>query len=341
MKLRERAKAAAESPADYLKGNLEFGRRIASRHPKGIFVARLCVLAVALLISLSVAYRVGILSSLSSVPPYTVYTAVVAGIPAVIGLLSLRPGRTRFIIAALPDDPGHYNIPIDLGKVPPEVGVERYLVPHAQFEGTYPKGNPGNGIQRLVVQVKVPQAPWRSIQFKFHAVGVRAVKNDAIDCRANAEVKVLNGSEGSFAIGQWTPVGGLNWHVEDLRDRVLRELTDSVTMPGVPDLYRTVDSPSLGINRHMDNPTLTIHENRWAYLPLFYMREDYPSVFLSCRQEGLRLGRPPEDEPLRFGIRVTVQSLKSKPKSVVINCSARWDDLRIVSIDHYSPSAAA
>ncbi len=302
-------------------------------HPRSRSALRWAMLLCVLGAVFYVADRYGLFGLALS---YPFYTAIVGTIAAVVAILSYLGKRAKFRAFIPPDDPGHFNLPYLPDELKPGPGFGLTYLPLQSLPGTYPLGRQDAFGRRWAIEWIPPSGDAsipRALQFKFASVIVQALRNDAIGCRAEAKIFLRTGRGGSVSPGEWNAIGRLNWYLGGWDEQIIKgEVNKAGFLTNeIPNLI--ADSPTLGLNEYLSNPEVTIHEGRATVLPLFYMREGWPGVYLCGPKRGMIAGDASEAEPVTFEIEVTVSSLKSRPLTFGVVCTAKWDKLTVDPAD--------
>lgn len=303
------------------------------KRQRAISAFRWAVVGTALAILSYLAYSHGIVSLVAT---YPVYTSIIVTVGTGATVIEVLGRRARFAVLIPPDDPGQFDLPY----LPPgyTLADKDSLVhfPPQDLPGTYPPNSQDPYGRRWALQwppmAKGDQGP-RVLQFKFACVIVRAKWKDAKECRAEAEIQLQHGVNGSLRSGELTGIGRLNWY-SDRWDRMIKRREQnpngSITS-AVANLI--ADSPTVGLNEYLYNPEITLIRDRFVVLPLFYMRSDYSSVYLCGPSEGITAGESPDNEPVRFNLKVTVSGVDSKSLAFAVACRAKWGDLTVNPAD--------
>ena len=299
-------------------------------HPVALNALRLLSVASILAAGAYFAYRYDLVQLAATHLTYSVIIGTVGSLAAVVG--AVRSRRARFEVQIPADDPGHYDLPqLPPGYKMPGVRSLVYLAP-GELPGTYPGGSIDPYARRWTLQWPPPTGDTRvprALQFKFASVLVFAKGNDAEGCHAVASILLRHGENASIALGTEAGIGRLNWYRDnwdqevkgltlDERGRIISPTADLIT-----------ESPTYGLNAFLSNPEITIERGRGVVLPLFYMRENWPYVYLCGPASGITAGKSPDSEPVSFDLKVTLTGLKSRPLTFMVACKARWDNLSI------------
>lgn len=290
------AMGAGQRPI-YLEPIPEIRRRLQLyylTHPRARFAVQIGGPA-----AVSLAVLASLFSAVHLPPNYVlpVYVAAVTTIALAVTVISLLGLRGRFTGLIPANDPGHYKLPyLPEGADPSKAVIGRFRIPGYLVSGTYPKGIAGDNARRGQFQWQYPpgqKQTFRTLQFKFGAIAVHATGRDAREVRAHAKIRVSHGVLGSVTPHEWCPIGQLNWYFESWEERLWgdEKLVDGVLT--YPTLDYVFDSPSLGLNKFLHNPEVTIHRDQGHYLPLYYMREGCSEVFLCAQTQSQIAGQKP------------------------------------------------
>jgi len=301
-----------------------------------IYIARIGLI----LIAIGIVGSLGLLNSENIVPGIVFLAAFLAVVIPVFRYL-LKP---RFQVSLHPEDPGAYNsatVPDGFGSEGPGFRTR------GDWPGTYPTGTTDS--RRLLSVWEHPEGTlllgnrrFRTLQFKFATLHVEAIWDSLTGCKATAEVRLLHGIGGSLQLGKWTPIGELNWDSPKIRDDIIRPRIGRAA-GGESEILNTIyENPSFGIDNYLRNPEVSLHRlemdeigNRiWigGELPLFYMREGYPQVFL-CGPTLTLAGRSPDDAPVSFEMKLTVFAHKARTSLTHYRASAKWGNFRLTPLE--------
>lgn len=274
---------------------------------------------------------IGFLGSENLLQPQYILSGLLA-LAAIVTIASILIGhvlgKARFAIYALPDDPGHYN----LRENPPfalKAGRQKW----SEWPGTYPRDRKAPASQRMTFLWETTPGVRKGLQYKFAVVEVKVRWHDAVDCTANASVKVVNGTSTSLPVGEWFPIGNLNWYSDSVETGLLRLEEHPDGSKSLPNLEWVLNNPTFGLNERLRNPSNTIHEGASQHLALFYMRGDQPDVQICGPNPALSVEPPIGGGPVLMEFEITVTALKSVPQLVRFHGTANWDALALSRIE--------
>lgn len=260
------------------------------------------------------------------------YFAAVAGLAVVISVLSLLGIRGRFTGLILPNDPGHHHLPFLPPGLTPERGFGRLRIPSDTVPGTYAKDSVGDAARRAEFQWPYPpgqRESIRTLQFKFGAVAIHARTRDAKEAKAYARVRVIHATRSSITPGAFCAIGPLNWFLDSWEEHLMADERAEGGNLTSATLNYVYEYPGLGLNKFLYNPEVTIYRGQSHFLPLFYMRDGCPDVFLCGQPQALIAGRSPDEAPVDFDFEVTISALDFRPLTLKLHCTARWDALTV------------
>jgi hypothetical protein len=274
---------------------------------------------------------------------YIVPEAEVAGPVIAAGgiVASYLFSRARFRVEPLVSDPGSLDLErtIEYGRSIAKTDPTPRTMVLADAPGsTYPKGSQAPLSQRLPLAWgfhPLQDQLGRAFEFKFATIRVKARWNDAKRCHAVGEVFVHNGTGGTVQKGQWSPLGALNWHSDTIIGTIVKPVLREDGHLHSPVLDRIHDTPGIGLNQDLTNTEIDLNAGEEADLPLFYMRNGWPSVFLCGPIPGTSAGIPPEREPMDLEFRVRITGEKSSEKTVHFRAKAKWGDLVLTKEDEW------
>ena len=296
-------------------------------HPRAKAAVRIGILAPVLLVLFLILDREGYLRAAYAFPAYSVLATALGLVVAVISLLGVRG---QFKVLVPPNDPGHHFLPYKGVSRPPQGG--RIRVPGSMVPGTYPKEMVGDSARRGDFQWNHPPGKsdtFRTLQYKFGAVAILACRRDAKEAHAHAMIRVNKGTAGSFEVGVWNSAGQLNWYYEAWEERLNGDGRLDQGVLTQPTLDAVFESPLLGLNKFLNNPEVTIHRDQFHYLPIFYMRDDRPEVFVCGQLQAQTIGPTLDGSPIEFDLEVVVSALDFRITKVWFHCTAKWDVLTV------------
>ena len=305
-------------------------------HPRARVAVRLgTVLAVVLALS----WYLDSAGYLTSGTLSRAYFAAVAGLAVVVAVLSLLGIRGRFTGLIPESDPGHLQLPYLPEGLDAEDASGLIKIPPDLIPGTYPKGSAGDSSRRGYFQWAHPPGQHdslRALQVKFGTIAIHARGRDAKEARAHARVRVNHGTLGSVPLGTWFPIGRLNWYAESWDDRLMFDERIHSGKPTCHILDEIYETPGLGLNSYLRNPEVTIHRDQSQALPLFYMREDWPGVYLCGQHQAVFIGKSPDEAPVDFDMELEVSALDFRQLKLKLHCTAEWDVL-VVEVGQWKP----
>lgn len=153
----------------------------------------------------------------------------------------------------------------------------------------------------------------RAIAFRFGVVSVKNTGEYLANCRAEGSWR-LPGEEG------WHPAGKLNWNSEE-RKRELQSRPKEVER-----ITRRVQA---GLNEYLKNPEINVSRNETAFLPLFYMMDGRPEVFLSGTASSQKSGLADDRVALEFEYRLWIMGEDLDQTEYMYRINANWDHFSI------------
>jgi hypothetical protein len=291
-----------------------------------------------LLLGIGVAGGLGLLSSQFVLPD-----AEVAGPVIAVGgfMASYLFSRARFRVEALPADPGSLDLArtIEYARTLAKADPTPRTTALTDAPGsTYPPLSQRSFSQRFTMAWgfhALQDQTGRAFEFKLATIRVKAKWSDARHCHADGEVLVHNGVGGTIQRGIWNPMGSLNWHSDTIIGALVKTVLRDDGRPFSPTLDRIHDTPWVGLNQDLSNPERDLNAGDEADLPLFYMRNGWPTVFLCGPIPGASAGTPPEGKPMDLEFKVRISGEKSSEKTVHFRAKAMWGELEITKEDEW------
>ena len=278
----------------------EAKRRAASfwrRHPRGLLLCRVALTIIAVSVVFYFVWESGALRGQSLLEWYG---AVLATVSLGVTVSSWLTSFVRFRVDARADDPGH----LILDKIQFTIGPGTHSWDWNVWPSTYPPNRPGCASQRMgLLWESGPDKRVREV--KLATLTVTALGRDAIGCKADAQVFIRRGKSTAMPKGRWNQIGELKW----FRPEAQSELNTPVLGPDgkwrCPAEVLHID-PSRGLNDHLRKPRIDILRDQSEELPIYYMRNDLPWVFLCAQSVGLLVEPEATGVPIEFDIKVLI-----------------------------------
>jgi hypothetical protein len=164
----------------------------------------------------------------------------------------------------------------------------------------------------------------RPMIYKFGVLQTKALGVKATGCEVEASFWPVEKRGRRELVGAEATLGRLSWFSAERTFEILQDLKLAKT------LYA---NPADGINDLLKTRSVDIKPGVTKFLPLFYMRNGCPTVFLAGSIRGTRAGEFEGRASVRFqiGLKLSADNLPA-PVTRRYAVVARWDDFRIVEI---------
>ena len=181
-------------------------------------------------------------------------------------VLSLRP---------LPHYKG-YALPLKVEVKPNPDGTKTATA--TNMGPSMPEANLLEPSQKFEVMKGPIDQPMQELIAKFGVIRVQCVNGDALDCRAEAKVRIIE-MYGQVHATNWIQAGYLNWYSTEMKSDLLRNKFDEI-----------YPVKHLGLNKYLRNISVDIHQGDQKDLLVFYMIKDLPNVFICSSVESAHAG---------------------------------------------------
>lgn len=171
----------------------------------------------------------------------------------------------------------------------------------------------------------------RPLIYQFGVLRVHAIGGAAYGCRATAQWRHLEKNRGKWTRTGPSGMGQLRWFSRKVRGDIMG--TD------IQLVRYLLSNPQDGLNRlinQSDAPVaVTINPGTYQDLPLFYVRKDYPAVWLCGEVNGLRAGECEGKHGRRmvhFELEVTISAENCTARTWKYTIGAVYDGIRITEL---------
>jgi hypothetical protein len=138
------------------------------------------------------------------------------------------------------------------------------------------------------------------IDIKFGVLRVWAVGASISDCEATVRFRPIKDPSGTRAPGGLQNVGRLDWFDKGIKVAFLKNKRF---------VRKLADRPAEGPYRYTRRmPLVSINENTWKDLPLFFTVNKHPAVFLWGPHPGLAAGRFVGKQMVKFEVEVSISA---------------------------------
>jgi len=131
--------------------------------------------------------------------------------------------------------------------------------------------------QKLEVAQGPIDQPMPELIAKFGVIRVRCTSGDAIDCKAQAKVRLIQ-IYGQIQPTNFVDWGCLNWYSPAIKRDIQAKFDE---------IY---PAKHLGLNKYLKNLTVDFHQGDEKDLLIFYMIKDLPNVYLCTEVESANAG---------------------------------------------------
>jgi hypothetical protein len=157
--------------------------------------------------------------------------------------------------------------------------------------------------QKLEVMKGPIDQPMQELIAKFGVIRVQCVSGDALDCRADAKVRIIE-MYGQVHPTNWIQAGYLDWFSIEIKKDIQQNKFDEI-----------YPAKHLGLNKYLRNINTDLHQGDEKDLLVFYMIKDLPNVYLSSSVESAHAGNIfGSGQTLRFEIEIAMTA-RSYPKT--------------------------
>ena len=163
--------------------------------------------------------------------------------------------------------------------------------------GSTPEYNLLESSQKLESYKGPIDQPMQELMAKFGVIRVQCVSGDALDCRADARVRIIE-IYGQVHPTNWIQAGYLNWFSIENKTSIQRDKFDEI-----------YPAKHLGLNKYLRNISMDLHQGDEKDLLVFYMIKDLPNVYLCSSVESAQAGNIfGSGQTLRFEIEIGMTS---------------------------------
>lgn len=148
--------------------------------------------------------------------------------------------------------------------------------------------------QKLEVITDILTQP-KELIAKFGVVRVRCISGDALNCRAQLRVRLIE-MYGQIHLTNFVDWGYLNWFSVAIKHNIQQNKFN--------DIY---PSKHLGLNKYLLNTSVDLHQGEEKDLLLFYMIKDLPNVYLCTDVEIAHAGSVfASGQTLKFEVEISL-----------------------------------
>jgi hypothetical protein len=161
--------------------------------------------------------------------------------------------------------------------------------------------------------------PMQELIAKFGVIRVQCVSGDALDCRADARVRIIQ-MYGLVHPTNWIQAGYLNWFSIEIKNDVQHNKFDEI-----------YPAKHLGLNKYLRNISMDLHQGEQRDLLVFYMIKDLPNVYLCSSVETAQAGSIfGSGQTLKFEIEIsmTARSYAKSTHNYFVTIT-EFDDFKI------------